>query len=180
MSIRHATAEQLKAAQAKFDAVIIMAAGMYSIPDLADRVNLTFYSHGKRAGYAKRLLNGNFLVAINAEALAVDYNDTIEDTIPHEIAHIVMFITKKGKNHDAVWKRCCIALGGTGKRCHDLDLTPAKRHAKYEYELIDGTLRTVGAKVHKKIQNGNRNYHFKNRGGPKLFLFAENFVRVVY
>ncbi len=180
MSIRTPTAEQIKAAKDKFEAVITMAAGMYNIPDLSRRVTLTFYSHGKRAGYAKRLLSGNFLVAINYEALAVDYNDTIEDTIPHEIAHVVMFITKKGRNHDKVWKQCCMALGGTGKRCHDLDLTPAKRHAKYEYRLIDGSLRTVGPKIHNKIQRGNRGYHFKNRGGPKLFLFAENFMRVIY
>jgi len=179
MSPKTPTTAQVRAVEDKFAAVIESASKMYHLPNLNKQISLTFFSHGKRAGYAKRLIGGNYLIAMNLEALAVDPVDTIEDTVPHEIAHAVAAITGLGRNHDRGWKRICIALGGTGKRCHALKLTPAKRHTKYEYRLSDGSLETVGAKVHGKIQAGNSTYFFrKNR--QKLYLLANNFVRVVY
>lgn len=41
--------------------------------------------------------------------------NAIQDTIIHEIAHALT----KGHNHDNVWQRKCIELGGTGERIGD-------------------------------------------------------------
>jgi hypothetical protein len=40
-------------------------------------------------------------------------DEAIKDTIIHEIAHALT----KGHNHNNVWKRKCIELGGDGQRC---------------------------------------------------------------
>lgn len=42
-------------------------------------------------------------------------NSAIKDTIIHEIAHALT----PGHNHDYLWKRKCIELGGDTKRCGD-------------------------------------------------------------
>jgi len=40
-------------------------------------------------------------------------SEAIKDTIIHEIAHALT----RGHNHDYVWQRKCIELGGDGQRC---------------------------------------------------------------
>jgi len=42
---------------------------------------------------------------------------SIMDTIYHEVAHALCI----GHNHDRVWKRKCIDLGGNGERCGSSD-----------------------------------------------------------
>lgn len=173
------TEHQYTQARDKFKAVLQLAEDLYGV-GLVSQVDLYFFPKGKKAGVAKTIRNGTkpYAVGISSEALAIDPYDMITNTIPHEIAHIVMFATKLGKGHDKSWKNCCLTLGGDGKRCHTLELTAAKKHTKYQYSVDDGTVRTVGPKIHRKVQNGNTGYHFTERN-RKLYILARNFIRAV-
>lgn len=45
------------------------------------------------------------------------YENVLNNTIPHEIAHFVCRIHNLGNNHDEGWKFVCRELGGNGQRC---------------------------------------------------------------
>jgi predicted SprT family Zn-dependent metalloprotease len=47
----------------------------------------------------------------------------IRDTLLHEIAHALV---GKTHHHDAVWRTTALALGCSGRRCHELQFTPPR------------------------------------------------------
>ena len=48
-------------------------------------------------------------------------DEEIDDTLLHEIAHALV---GKAHGHDQVWQAKAVALGCSGKRCHDVQFTP--------------------------------------------------------
>ena len=54
-----------------------------------------------------------------------DYEE-IKEIIYHEIAHALC----PGQHHNAIWKKKCIDLGGSGERCHKFHFMPWKWLAK--------------------------------------------------
>ena len=49
--------------------------------------------------------------------------EEIHDTILHEIAHALV---GKAHNHDDVWRAKAMAIGCSGRRCHELQFTPPR------------------------------------------------------
>lgn len=113
---------------------------------------------GHAAGQAKR--SGLvYSVRFNLEAKRLDPNHFFNNTVPHEIAHLIVFeLTLTGRSrdrgHGRDFKRVCLALGGSATRCHNIALTKAKVHKKYKYTTDSGRTIEVGGLVHKKIQQG--------------------------
>jgi len=50
-------------------------------------------------------------------------DETIDDTLLHEIAHALV---GKTHGHDQVWQAQAVALGCSGRRCHDVQFTPPR------------------------------------------------------
>ena len=101
------------------------------------------------------------------------FNDILNNTISHEIAHLVCFARPElGKNHNRGWKRVCIALGGNGNRTHDFAVTYA--HGSWDYISDTGSTLTVSQIRHTKIQKGAE-YRFKHGKGTinRWCRFAE-------
>lgn len=112
---------------------------------------------GRTAGWACPKRGGVYTLRFNPEAIIKYNKDMTEDTIPHEVAHLVCFANKAlGSNHDDGWKRVCRMLGGDDSRTHDMTLTPAKEIKRYRYVLPSGEELQVGPKHHKRIQAGDR------------------------
>jgi predicted SprT family Zn-dependent metalloprotease len=85
------------------------------------------------------------------------------DTIPHEVAHLIVFELcrqrrSNDRGHGSDFKRVCRALGGSGKRCHDLQLERARKTVKYIYQLNSGREVRVGKAIHNKILGGDRRF----------------------
>ena len=117
-------------------------------------VHVRFDLKGRSAGQASR--RGTlYAIRYNRDMLTREaFNHVINDTVPHEIAHIVCFMNRTlGSNHDAGWARVCRALGGTGARTHDEDVVHGKG-TTYEYTTSTGKTVRVGDKYHKVIQAG--------------------------
>jgi len=132
-----------------------------------------FDLRGTSAGMACKQFS-HFFVRYNAEACDKYLQDTITETVPHEIAHIVCYMRPElGKNHDKGWKRVCMQLGGSAKRTHDLKLNKARATTVFRYRGTCGSIIEVGGAVHKRIQNG-RTYVLKKTKGK---LLAENWIR---
>ena len=124
------------------------------------RVHVRLDLRGRSAGQAgcKRSQGGatsNHYVRFNVDMIAGSGFDHIyNETIPHEIAHIVCYMNPSlGNDHSPGWKRVCVALGGTGERCHNQPVVYAKGNT-YAYISTGGVTVNLSQQRHRKIQQG--------------------------
>jgi SprT protein len=90
---------------------------------------------------------------INLEVAELNLDKYLQNVIPHEIAHVVCIRKPAlGKVHDRGWKRVCIALGGDGTRCHDMEVNYVG--GNFLYRGTCGTEITVSKRMHNIIQRG--------------------------
>lgn len=93
-------------------------------------------------------------VRFNLRMCSEDMNDAINDTVPHEVAHIVCGVNPKlGSKHDAGWREVCIALGGTGNTFHTQEVIYSKGKT-YAYTTSNGRVLNLSELRHKKLQSG--------------------------
>lgn len=120
------------------------------LPDIDIRYDLK----GRAAGQAMHDGRGNFAVRFNREAMQMDWEHMVKETIPHEIAHIVAFAKPElgASGHNAMWQRIAQSLGCKGDRCHTMKLTPAKKRRFFLYILDSGERVKVARSGHEKIQ----------------------------
>jgi len=126
-------------------------------------VLVRFDLKGRSAGMASRR-SSTYYVRFNADMLTRDaFSHVINDTVPHEYAHIVCFMNPNlGRNHDAGWARVCEQLGGSGARCHKEEVVFGKG-TTYEYTATCGNKVRVSQVMHSRIQAG-KVYVWKNHG----------------
>lgn len=90
------------------------------------RCKVQFGVTGTYGGWASY---GKNLIKLNSEFLLRQFRDMIDDTIPHEVAHLITYqvfkkgkpweASKKVKPHGAEWKTVMMAVFGIeAKRCH--------------------------------------------------------------
>lgn len=135
-----------------------------------DKVGIRFDLKGRAAGMA--CARGGFhsrvyYMRFNRDMLTREaFEHVINDTVPHEIAHIVCFMDPRlGSNHNSGWARVCQQLGGSGARYHKEEVVYGKGYT-YEYISTTGKPIRVGDKYHRDIQAGQKlNYR---KGGGSL------------
>lgn len=79
---------------------------------------------GTTAGLAYFLQNR---ISLNAGLFNRNKDDFFNDTIPHEIAHLVAFMVYNDRSHGPVWKNTMQKLGYSPSRLHSMDITEVKR-----------------------------------------------------
>ncbi|OGU22510.1 MAG: hypothetical protein A2580_08990 [Hydrogenophilales bacterium RIFOXYD1_FULL_62_11] len=140
-----------------------LARQLYDLGDL--KAVVRFDLKGKTAGWAilerKKALG---TIRLNIEACRVALDDMLDDTIPHEIAHLVAEWTRRGHGHDEGWRRIAISLGSTGQRCHTLDLTPARKTRRFRYRATCGTEIALSSVRHNKLRKG-KTFKLRDTGG---------------
>ena len=161
--------EQRQQIIARCKEVIAKAEQLYNV-DLST-LRITFDLRGRCAGmasakrdYRTRSLT-DFMVRFNHDMLTRDaFTHVLEDTVPHEIAHIVCFANPMlGRAHDAGWARVCRALGGNGERCHSEDVVYGKGNT-YEYTTDAGHKVRMSQKLHNNVQQGRMYSYSKGKG----------------
>lgn len=127
-----------------------------TLPNIAVRFDL----RGRCAGVAGRDWSGYYM-RFNVDMMQnAGWDHLINDTVPHELAHIVCFYNPRlGRNHDHGWQRVCIALGGSGKRTHNEMVTYANGKTFY-YTSSTGHVVALSVQRHRKVQRGEV-YRFK-------------------
>lgn len=82
-----------------------------------------------------------------------NYQDFIEETVPHEVAHLVAdhYFEKRCK-HGKEWKQIMQLFGKEPTRCHNYDVEKhrVRRHKKYMYKCKCGDCQ-IGTKHHNII-----------------------------
>lgn len=145
------TTERQAAVRYKIEDCLSLAARHYErafdVPDI--RYDL----RGNVAGKA----NGRY-IRINPELLAKNWDDMINVTIPHEVAHVVVRQMYGGrvKSHGDEWKHVMALFGLKPDRCHSYQTTPARVvKRKHRYLCLCRT-HMVTAILHNRMMKGYR------------------------
>ena len=126
-----------------------------------------FYETGKAAGLA----HGYSKVGYNVHVFAQDVERFTNDTVPHEIAHIVCNALRIGKGHDLGWKRVCRMLGGNAQRCYDgsnIEHKQIRTRRQYQYRATCGTLVMLSDVRHNRLQRDHYAAVVVTRTGGKI------------
>lgn len=142
--------------------ILAQAQDLYGL-DLS-HVGIRFDLRGRAAGQACRR-GSQYYIRYNRDMLTREAFDHVyNNTIPHEIAHIVCFMKPSlGSNHDRGWANVCRQLGGNSERCHSEEVVYGKGHT-YEYTTDRGHKVRVGDKYHAMVQRGQSLSYRKGLG----------------
>lgn len=159
-------ATRMREASDKVAACLEDASKKFNIPALPHITTLRFDLKGKAAGTASTRgslfgygisENTEFHIRLNHVMMLDDtggWKHIINETIPHEVAHLVCFAKPSlGRNHDKGWKNVCIRLGGTGETRHT-ERVFFEKGDTYEYTSEIGRKVMVSSKLHRQIQSG--------------------------
>lgn len=107
------------------------------------------------AGQAGRKL-GKLIIRLNPLFCEQSPEHMLNDTIPHEVAHLVCYCTGLGKGHDAGWKRVAKKLGSTGKTYHNECVIGNKPEV---FVVFGDEKIKIGMTRYKKIMNSGIRYN---------------------
>lgn len=117
-------------------------------------IDICFDLRGRVAGWAGSR-GWNYYMRFNRDMMMNEsWDHIINDTVPHELAHIICFANGSDRGHGVWWRRTCIALGGSGERCHKEQVTYAKGNT-YVYTTSTGHSVTLSEVRHRKVQRGS-------------------------
>jgi len=143
---------------AEVEKTVKLANDLYGINMPSPKVE--FINRGTKGGsahYHKHLVMFN-------EILARENSDTFENTVKHEVAHLVAFKVygEIGKGHGRHFKSVFIRLGGNGKRTHSYDVSSVKQKytsRRYEYSCkCQGKKFYLSPLKHKQLVLGTKTW----------------------
>jgi predicted SprT family Zn-dependent metalloprotease len=150
--------------------VMEMARNKYPQFNMANcEVPFVFIKTGQHAGMMQWIKLSStrdvYNLLFNTVAIKQDWDHVYNDTIPHEIAHLVDHVLHGTTSHGSKWKRIALSLGCDGKRCHNIDMSEAKRKTrKAVYVATCGTEIKLTINMHNKVQNGEMRRLTSTRG----------------
>jgi len=135
---------------------------------------VAFDLRGRSAGqaiFARR--SREVRIRINAKLLASHPKEMLEETVPHEVAHVVIFrlYGRKAKPHGDEWKALMRVFGVDPAPCHTLPAEPARVLKRFRYECACDTPAMLTSIRHKRAQQGTD--YICRRCGKKLCFAAE-------
>ncbi len=156
----------------------------YGLSQLAPP-EIDFYLKGKSAGQASwkisKRLGRNKIESLklryNLEAYLLDPADMIEDTVYHEVAHLVValrFGTRRqphGKEWQDVMRNC---FGLEPKRTHSLALTPARQVARSFVYACKCRKHKLTSIRHNKVLSRKAQYCCQSCGSVLSFQYRES------
>lgn len=130
--------------------------------------NIFYDIKGTKAGVARMSIKGAYSLHFNPRIAGKDWNEFINNTVAHEVAHIAVFQWCKfhGKKlpdpHGIRWNVMMREVGATPKRTHEIDVEDLKRQvSQYEYKCKCEDSLLVGIRVHNSIKSGKKIYSCK-------------------
>lgn len=130
------------------------------------QIDIRFDLRGRSAGQAGAR-GWNYWMRFNKDMmLNAGWDHLLNDTVPHELAHIICFANGTDRAHGYAWRRTCQELGGSGERCHSEAVTYAKGRT-YVYTSSTGHTVNLSETKHRRIQQG-AGYTFKDRSKGRL------------
>lgn len=108
---------------------------------------------GTTAGFANY---GRNEIRLNTELLYTEWDDMLNQTVPHEVAHLVagQVYGFNIKPHGGEWTLVMLYLGLAPTRCHSYNVKPSRQHARPHTYLCDCKEHKVTNYLHNKMQRG--------------------------
>ncbi len=101
------------------------------------RPEIRFDLRGQSAGQARLTGKGRGVLRFNPWLLLRHGEDFIGQTVPHEVAHWLIFCLyeRRARPHGAEWRKLMAMFEAEPKRCHEYDLAdiPQRRVANHIY-----------------------------------------------
>lgn len=74
-------------------------------------------------------------IRLNAQLLISHPNEMLDETVPHEVAHVAIYCLygRKAKPHGSEWKALMQAFGVDAAACHTLPTEPTRQLRRYRY-----------------------------------------------
>ena len=85
-----------------------------SFPEPSIRINNRLSSTAGRCFYESNEID------ISSKLFAIDPQEILNQTVPHEVAHQVAYNLFGDTGHGAAWKQCMVAYGLEPARCHSI------------------------------------------------------------
>ncbi len=128
-----------------------------------------FDLRGMAAGQANYRENK---IRLNRELLEKYENDFIEQTVPHEYAHLVAYQKFGGRirPHGKEWRSVMQALGAEPRRTHNYQVSPARTCRRFLYQCnCPGKDYQLTSIRHNRIKRGSHYFCSKCKG-PLIFV----------
>ncbi|WPL16242.1 SprT-like family protein [Thiorhodovibrio winogradskyi] len=115
----------------------LLATARQTLGFCAPNPDLRFDLRGQSAGQARFDARGRGLIRFNPWLLLRHGEEFIDQTVPHEIAHWLIFCLygRNARPHGVEWRQLMTLFGAEPKRCHqyDLDEIPQRRVSSHSY-----------------------------------------------
>ena len=114
---------------------------------------------GRSAGQLRRHLNGRLEIRYNLQMAALQPEQFLRETVPHEAAHLLTWLLhgRRARPHGPQWQAVMHFLGvDSPRRCHDFRLEgPLRRQRRWPYRC-DCRTHQLSTTRHKRAQGGTR------------------------
>lgn len=131
--------------------LIVQANTKYRI--VLPKIDVRFDLRGRCAGWAGRR-HGQWFMRFNTDMMQNEgWDHLYNDTVPHELAHVVCMYEGTDRGHGRAWRNTCRELGGSGNRCHNEKVTYANGKTYY-YTTNTGKVVELSVIRHRKVQSG--------------------------
>lgn len=158
------TAQQAQVRQAT-QACIARAAGLFERDFTMPPVQ--FDLSGRAAGQY-RVLRGQSAIRYNPWIFARYFEDNLNETVPHEVAHFVvdqLWGLRRVRAHGVEWRSVMHALGNEPRATARYDLTglPVRRQRRFAYRCAC-QMHQITTCRHNRVQRGEARYHCRQCG----------------
>lgn len=137
----------------KVAALTVKARELWGHDAVPQNLRVYFDLRGRNAGQACRE-NGQYYMRFNVDMMQNEsWSHIYNNTVPHELAHVICAWKSWDRGHGRNWQRVCRALGGNAERCHSEPVKYANGRT-YVYTTSTGRTLIISQIRHRKIQRG--------------------------
>jgi SprT protein len=128
-------------------------------------IQVLFDLKGRAAGMYK-VNKKKRIIRYNPYLFAKYFDDNIETTVPHEVAHYavdILYGASRVKPHGEEWQQVMLSLGAEPRATGNYDLSgiPIRRQQRHAYQCAC-TLHHISTARHNKILRGQAHYYCRN------------------
>lgn len=159
-------ADKQKMVTAETDKYLQLASDIFHHP--FKPINILFDLSGQASGMF-RVKQGVAAIRYNPYIFAKHYTYSLSNTVPHEVAHYIMYSLyglKRVRPHGKEWQGLMLKFGAEPSRTNSLDLegVPTRRQQRHKYKCCC-TDHLISSRRHNKITAGEVRYFCRSCKG---------------